>query len=86
MVYQRVQWLPERNRPRLLSDNGSCYISSEFKIFISDKEMGHVRGAPYHPQTQGKVEGYHRSMKNVVKLEHYFSRIPRYFFVIAMLL
>ena len=34
--------------------------------------MGHTRGAPYHPMTQGKIERYHRSMKNVVKLEHYY--------------
>ncbi len=34
--------------------------------------MGHVQGAPYHPQTQGKIERYHRTMKNVVKLENYF--------------
>jgi putative transposase len=33
--------------------------------------MGHTRGAPYHPQTQGKIERYHRTMKNVVKLQHY---------------
>ena len=33
--------------------------------------MAHTRGRPYHPQTQGKIERYHRSMKNVVKLEHY---------------
>lgn len=60
------------NRPRLLSDNGSCYVSNEFQKFINDSKMGHVRGAPYHPQTQGKIERYHRSMKNVVKLENYF--------------
>ena len=35
--------------------------------------MDHVRGAPNHPQTQGKIERYHRSMKNVIKLEHYYS-------------
>ncbi|KRO51942.1 MAG: hypothetical protein ABR79_03265 [Cryomorphaceae bacterium BACL11 MAG-121001-bin54] len=35
--------------------------------------MGHVRGKPNHPQTQGKIERYHRSMKNIVKLHHYYS-------------
>ena len=35
--------------------------------------MTHTRGAPYHPMTQGKIERYHRSMKNVVKLAHYYS-------------
>jgi putative transposase len=59
-------------RPRLLTDNGSCYISQEFKKFIAEQEMGHVKGAPYHPQTQGKIERYHRTMKNIVKLENYF--------------
>jgi putative transposase len=34
--------------------------------------MGHTRGAPYHPQTQGKIERYHRTMKNVVKLQHHY--------------
>ncbi|MGQ8338518.1 integrase core domain-containing protein, partial [Sunxiuqinia sp. A32] len=40
--------------------------------FIDDNDMKHVRGAPYHPQTQGKIERHHRTMKNVVKLENYF--------------
>ena len=35
--------------------------------------MDHVRGAPAHPQTQGKIERYHRIMKNVIKLDNYFS-------------
>ncbi len=34
--------------------------------------MTHTRGAPYHPQTQGKIERYHRTLKNVVKLQHYY--------------
>ena len=34
--------------------------------------MTHTRGAPYHPMTQGKIERYHRSMKNVVKLQNYY--------------
>jgi len=64
--------ISEDQRPRLLTDNGSCYISGEFKKFIEDVNLGHVQGAPYHPQTQGKIERYHRTMKNVVKLENYF--------------
>ena len=61
------------NPPRLLSDNGSCYISGNLARYLENVGMDHVRGAPNHPQTQGKIERYHRSMKNVVKLEHYYS-------------
>ena len=41
------------HRPRLLSDNGPCYISGELAEFLEDKGMLHTRGTPYHPQTQG---------------------------------
>jgi transposase InsO family protein len=61
-----------RHRPRLLSDNGSVYVSSELRDYLGERGMAHTRGAPYHPQTQGKIERYHRTMKNVVKLEHYY--------------
>jgi transposase InsO family protein len=61
-----------RHRPRLLSDNGPCYISGELKKYMYEKEMKHIRGQPYHPMTQGKIERYHRSMKNVVKLQNYY--------------
>ena len=63
----------DNNPPKLLSDNGSCYISEELREYLEDQNMQHVRGRPLHPQTQGKIERYHRSMKNVVKLENYFS-------------
>lgn len=59
--------------PRLLSDNGSCYVSGSLADYLNQVGMDHVRGAPHHPQTQGKIERWHRSMKNVVKLEHYYS-------------
>jgi len=65
--------MPENRRPKLLSDNGSCYISHELADYLQVKNMKHVRGKPLHPQTQGKIERYHRSMKNVVKLDNYFS-------------
>jgi transposase InsO family protein len=42
-------------------------------MYLDSVGMDHVRGAPNHPQTQGKIERYHRSMKNVIKLEHYYS-------------
>jgi putative transposase len=60
------------HKPRLLSDNGPSYISKELREWLQDREMKHTRGAPYHPMTQGKIEHYHRSMKNVVMLEHYY--------------
>ena len=67
-----VEQVAVRHRPRLLSDNGPCYVSGELKAYLKDREMDHTRGAPYHPMTQGKIERYHRSMKNVVKLQHYY--------------
>jgi putative transposase len=60
------------HRPRLLSDNGSAYISKDLKAYLAQHDIGHVRGRPYHPQTQGKIERYHRTMKNVVTLQTYF--------------
>lgn len=65
--------LPKSRRPKILSDNGSCYISEDIKAFMKEKGIAQAHGAPNHPQTQGKIERYHRSMKNVVKLEHYYS-------------
>ena len=61
------------HRPRLLSDNGPCYVSADLALYLETHGLGHTRGAPYHPMTQGKIERYHRSMKNVVKLEKYYS-------------
>jgi putative transposase len=61
-----------RHRPRLLSDNGSAYVSSELRDYLGERGMAHTHGAPYPPQTQGKIERYHRTMKNVVKLQHYY--------------
>lgn len=62
-----------RHQPRLLSDNGPAYLSKELAVFIKQKDMQHVRGAPYHPMTQGKIERWHRTMKNVILLENYYS-------------
>jgi len=61
-----------KHKPRLLSDNGPCYVSKELRDYLDDKGMDHTRGKPYHPQTQGKIERYHRTLKNVVKLKNYY--------------
>ena len=61
-----------QHRPRLLSDNGSCYVSGELRSFLERRHIEHTRSAPYHPMTQGKIERYHRSMKNIVNLQNYF--------------
>ena len=68
----RKAGLIRKQRPTLLSDNGPCYVSDDLKKFLGEQEIKHVRGRPFHPQTQGKIERYHRTMKNVVKLEHYY--------------
>lgn len=61
-----------KHRPRLLSDNGGSYISEDLAEWLDERGMAHVRGAPMHPQTQGKIERWHQSMKNRVLLENYF--------------
>jgi len=60
------------HKPRLLSDNGASYISGDLAEWLDDKGMSHVRGAPYHPQTQGKIERWHQTLKNRILLENYF--------------
>ena len=61
-----------RHKPRLLSDNGPCYISGELSDYLQENGMTHTRGRPYHPQTQGKIERWHRSMKNQILLNNYY--------------
>jgi putative transposase len=61
-----------RHKPRLLSDNGSSYISGDLAEWLDQQRMDHVRGAPYHPQTQGKIERWHQTLKNRILLENYY--------------
>jgi transposase InsO family protein len=61
-----------QHKPRLLSDNGPSYIAGELAEWIKAQNMSHVRGAPMHPQTQGKIERWHQTLKNRILLENYF--------------
>ena len=60
------------HKPRLLSDNGSSYIAGDLADWLKDRGVDHVRGAPLHPQTQGKIERWHQTLKNRIQLENYF--------------
>ena len=56
------------HKPKLLSDNGPSYIAAELAEWIDANGMSHVRGAPLHPQTQGKIERWHQTLKNRILL------------------
>lgn len=60
------------HKPRLLSDNGSSYVSGDLAEWLQDKGTKHSRGAPYHPQIQGKIERWHQALMNRILLENYF--------------
>src|ERR1700745_3898952 len=60
------------HRPSLLSDNGSSYISDDLAKWLERHDMAHVRGAPYHPMTQGKIERWNQRLKNRILLENYY--------------
>jgi transposase InsO family protein len=60
------------HRPRLLTDNGSSYVAADLAEWLGSRGMTHIRGAPRHPQTQGKIERWHQTLKNRILLENYY--------------
>jgi transposase InsO family protein len=61
-----------RHKPRLLSDNGPSYVASDLAEWLNKQKIEHIHGAPCHPQTQGKIERWHQTLKNRILLENYF--------------
>ena len=53
-------------KPRVISDNGPQFIARDFKEFIRISGMTHVRTLPYYPQSNGKIERWHKSLKRGV--------------------
>ena len=61
-----------RHKPRLLTDNGSSYIATDLADWLDKRKIEHIRGAPCHPQTQGKIKRWHQTLKNRILLENYY--------------
>ena len=63
-IIQRARERYPEARPRIISDNGPQFIARDFKEFIRICGMTHVRTSPYYPQSNGKIERWHRSLKS----------------------
>jgi transposase InsO family protein len=62
-ILQRAREKYPGVQPRIISDNGPQFVAKEFKQFIRVSGMTHVRTSPYYPQSNGKLERYHRTIK-----------------------
>jgi putative transposase len=63
LCFTGLDTIKVNHKPRLLSDNGPCYISGELADYLEENGLAHTRGSPYHSQTQGKIERWHRFIK-----------------------
>lgn len=63
IVLQRAKEQYPEARPKIISDNGPQFIARDFKEFIRISGMSHVRTSPYYPQSNGKIERWHQSLK-----------------------
>jgi transposase InsO family protein len=62
-IVQRARELFPEARPRIISDNGPQFIARDFKEFLRIAGMTHVRISPYYPQSNGKIERWHKTLK-----------------------
>lgn len=62
-ILQRAREKVPGARPRIISDNGPQFVARDFKVFIREAGMTHVRTSPYYPQSNGKIEAWHKTLK-----------------------
>jgi len=61
-------------RPRIITDNGSQFVSRDFKRFLKEMQLKHVRTSPYHPQSNGKIEAFNKTAKReCIRVEPFFD-------------
>lgn len=63
LIIQRARERFPEATPRIISDNGPQFVAKDFKEFIRICGMTHVRTSPYYPQSNGKIERFHRTIK-----------------------
>ena len=64
MILQRAKEKYPQAKPRIISDNGPQFLARDFKEFIRISGMTHVRTSPFYPQSNGKIERWHKSLKS----------------------
>jgi hypothetical protein len=64
IILQRALEAHPQAKPRIISDNGPQFVARDFKEFIRIAGLSHVRTSPYYPQSNGKIERWHRSLKS----------------------
>jgi len=64
IILQRAHEMFPEATPRIISDNGPQFIAKDFKEFIRVSGMTHVKTSPYYPQSNGKLERYHKTIKS----------------------
>lgn len=69
--FAQIEQVRVRMKPRLLTDNGSSFLHANFEAYLKKAQMKHIRTAPHHPTTQGKIERFHLSSKNRLLLNIY---------------
>ena len=77
MILERAKEKYPEAKPRIISDNGPQFMARDFKEFIRISGMTHVRTSPFYPQSNGKLERWHKSLKSEMHSAAYTADIGR---------
>ena len=77
IILQRAKEKFPDAAPRIISDNGPQFIANDFKAFIRVMGMTHVKTSPYYPQSNGKIERWHGSIKSECIRKHHLTSLEQ---------